>query len=569
MIFFPVVKGTAVTHNSNRALANINSKGKIDIISFKDKKKFIGIKIPFIRGLSVLLFGLYFFVSSLTRSQMVLGKEKEDFEEKIAKKLKVSKSIVMITICGIVGAIIGLLGLILIPFFFFSMLRDNGLSLYLVAFIMGVIRVSLLLLVLISIRYIPSIRQFYRNNSAGNLAKASYYNKKIDSYYLSTNFINFIVCGFFLTFFVVSFIVAEINYIYKIFINIALTLASFSIIYEYLKLLEYKNNLISKILIYPVAYLTSEKPTQTEREIAFSALNEVVLMCENEERIFGNLSDQGYAFSVVYSEVKERLNQAGIYDVAETDWLIARTLNKNRNEIKLLTKITDEDYRKIKNVLAKREKRIPLSKIFNEVNFYGRSFYVDKNVLSPRPETELLVEEALKEIKKIKKNVKILDLMTGSGVIAVSIACESSSLVYASDISKSALDIAKKNAKKNNVKIKFIESDIFKNFKKEKFDLIISNPPYIPSSEIMTLEDEVKKYDPIISLDGGEDGLFFYKELAENSDKYLNTNGILILEIGYNQADSVKKMLQKKFKNIKIKKDYEGNNRIIVAHKKD
>ena len=447
------------------------------------------------------------------------------------------------------------------------MLLDKGLDLYLVAFIMALLRVGLLILILLSLRFIPSMRQLYRNNAAGNLAVASHEGKRLDSHYLSTNFLNFVVWGFILSFFVVSFVVAEINFFFKFLINLAVTFAAFSLVYEFLKLFEFKNNLFAKIVTNPIAYLTSEIPTQTERETAFSALSEVVLMEENEERIVGKVGP-GVAFSVAYSEVKQRLLDAGISEPAEADWLIASALNIGRGEVKMLTNLTSEQYKKIKNALAKREKRMPISKIFNLACFYGRDFYVDKNVLSPRQETELVAEEAIKEAKKFLDQPKVLDLMTGSGVIAVTVALETNSTVFASDVSKAALEVAKKNAKANGAKVKFVESDLFKAFKREKFDIIVSNPPYIASKEILTLDDEVKKYDPLISLDGGEDGLYFYREIANLSPKFLKEGGELILEIGSTQGGSVKKLLQNNFKNIKIKKDYSGNDRIVVATKK-
>ena len=427
-------------------------------------------------------------------------------------------------------------------------------------------RLFFLLFLLFSLKIIPSMRQFYRNNSAGNLAIANYNDKKIDSYHLSTNFLNYIVCGFAISLFVLSFIIVDLNFFLRVIINAIITILCFSIIYEILKLLEFRNGIFSKLLILPISYWVNEKPTQTEREIAFTTLNEVILMQNNEERLIGETKDTEIVFSVVYTEVKNRLNAVGITDIAETDWLIAECLGKNRNDIKILTHIGREDYKKIKSTLLKREKRMPLSKIFNKVNFYGYDFYVDKKVLSPRPETEEVVEEVLKIIKKMDdKKLKVLDLMTGSGVIAITIAKKTECLIYASDISEQALEIAKRNAKSNKVKVNFIESDIFKNFKKQKFDIIISNPPYIPSQEILTLEDEVKKYDPILALDGGDDGLFFYREIAENAADFLNEKGMIVFEIGENQGLEVKKLLQKNFKNIRIKKDYNKKDRIVVA----
>jgi release factor glutamine methyltransferase len=209
---------------------------------------------------------------------------------------------------------------------------------------------------------------------------------------------------------------------------------------------------------------------------------------------------------------------------------------------------------------------MPLTKIFNHTSFYGYDFYVDKNVLSPRQETEQVVEEAIKFIKNINsEKTKVLDLMTGSVAIAVTIAKQTRAKIFASDISEQALSVAKKNARDLKAKIKFIESDIFNGIKKIKFDIIVSNPPYIPSRDILSLDDEVKKYDPILALDGGEDGLYFYREIAEKAYDYLKPNGLLVLEIGEDQGQSVKKLLQKSFENIRIKKDYSGNERIVIA----
>ena len=213
----------------------------------------------------------------------------------------------------------------------------------------------------------------------------------------------------------------------------------------------------------------------------------------------------------------------------------------------------------------KRAKHIPLTKIFNRANFYGFEFYVNENVLSPRPETELLVEEVVKEVKeRNNKKTKVLDLCTGSGCIATVISMKTGLKVFASDISESALDVARQNAKNLNADVKFVESDLFNSIK-HKFDIIVSNPPYIKSQDILTLEEEVKDNDPLISLDGGEDGLYFYKEIAKIAPLYLNKNGKIFLEVGFDQAKSVKKLLQNNFENIKIKKDYNGIDRMVIA----
>ena len=207
---------------------------------------------------------------------------------------------------------------------------------------------------------------------------------------------------------------------------------------------------------------------------------------------------------------------------------------------------------------------IPIQYITKKQEFMRLDFFVDENVLIPQPDTEILVEEVLKISKLYNKKINILDLCTGSGAIAVSLAKYIKDVnIIATDISENAIEIAEKNAIKNNVenKIKFVVSDMFKNIE-NKFDIIVSNPPYIETKEIEKLSKEVKN-EPIIALDGGNDGIKYYKIIADNYNKFLNIGGYLLLEIGYNQGESVSKL----FKNSEIKKDLSGNDRVILVKK--
>ena len=210
----------------------------------------------------------------------------------------------------------------------------------------------------------------------------------------------------------------------------------------------------------------------------------------------------------------------------------------------------------------------PLEYITHQREFMKFNFFVDENVLIPRQDTEILVEEVIDIAKKINAK-KILDLCTGSGAIAVSLAKYLPTVeVMAVDISKDALNIAKKNAASNNAdkQITFIESDLFANLQNEKFDIIVSNPPYIKSDVIGMLSKEVRK-EPQIALDGGKDGLYFYDKIVKESYLYLKSGGYLCLEIGFDQKIDVIKLIEneEKFENTYSKKDLYNNDRIVVT----
>ena len=229
-------------------------------------------------------------------------------------------------------------------------------------------------------------------------------------------------------------------------------------------------------------------------------------------------------------------------------------------------KLSDDEESILNKYVNKLKNGYPLQYITNNEEFMGLNFYVDENVLIPQPDTEVLVESAIKYITEItvnKKisinNIKLLDLCTGSGAIAISLKKYIPQIkVYASDISEKALEISKINANNNNVEINFIKSDMFKNIN-EKFDIIVSNPPYIKTSEISKLSKDVQN-EPVLALDGGEDGLKFYRLISEQINDYLKSDGILMMEIGFDQANQVKSI----FKNAKIIKDYAKNDRVVI-----
>lgn len=248
--------------------------------------------------------------------------------------------------------------------------------------------------------------------------------------------------------------------------------------------------------------------------------------------------------------------------------LMEYLLDKNSQYIIVndMKELNEEDEKKYFEYINKLVEGYPIEYITNKKEFMKMNFYVNENVLIPRQDTEILVEEVIEIAKRINAK-KILDLCTGSGAIAVSLAKYLPETdIYAIDISSEALEVAQKNANINNVKVNFINSDIFENLKEKEFDIIVSNPPYIKTEVCESLNKEVKK-EPLIALDGGNDGLHFYKKIIEQCDKYLKKDGFLCLEIGYDQKDEVVNIINEKlkFKDTYSKKDLYNNDRIIVT----
>lgn len=270
-------------------------------------------------------------------------------------------------------------------------------------------------------------------------------------------------------------------------------------------------------------------------------------------------------------EGKNALSQAEIADADNDSWLLAEYIfgiTKASFYMKPDMRADEKTADRYREAIRQRAEKIPLQYITGHQEFMGLDFKVNSNVLIPRQDTELLVETAAGYINGLKRPVKVLDLCTGSGCIAISIdrLCPDAE-VTAADISEQALQIAKENNHINNCNVKFIQSDLFQNVV-GMFDVIISNPPYIETDVIKGLMDEVKNHEPLIALDGDRDGLKFYRNIIEGLDTYLCDGGKIFFEIGYNQGKSVPELFNKcGYKNVMVLKDLSGNDRVVSAGK--
>ena len=283
----------------------------------------------------------------------------------------------------------------------------------------------------------------------------------------------------------------------------------------------------------------------------------------------------------------KQLRDAGVAD-AEIDakelYCYMRGMDRTALMLRWQEVMQDNQCEAYFNLIERRASRVPLQHITGRQEFMGLPFEVNEKVLIPRQDTETMVEDALELMEKgtlrgqeytdgLKRGGDILDLCCGSGAIGISIAkLAKGAHVTCSDLSKDALEVADRNARLNDCKsVKFTESDMFAAFcgrlGKKKFNLIISNPPYIPPSVIEGLEPEVRDHEPMMALDGGADGLDFYRIIAQHAPEHLKKGGVLMLEIGFDQKDAVKGLLQEtgRFEKIIGLTDFTGKDRIVCA----
>ena len=548
IFLFPSANGNLAVGNSSAALSVVDRTGTKQIKSLRQNFKTKKFDALFIRGLFYFVFGIFCLLCGLfwsTKFNETVGKKTS--VDKVSEKLMLKTATIIFTVLGLFSFVASAFLLGVLPDRLVNWVVPELSGTYLYKLFVGLLKIPIFLLMLFSLKFIPAITEFYRFNAVC---------KK------GVNFLNFVMFSFILTFFVLSLVAIDINVYADPFIKLFIFIVCVSLSYELLFHLPW--------LKFATLYFVTAPATVTQEETAESALEEVGLIEKQQDRkLIDTKADGSLAFSAVYTEVKNRLKKQDVPE-SDADWIFATVFSKGRAEVKLTESVSQKQYKEIIRMTARREKGEPLSSIFGHVDFYGLKIAVNKNVLTPRQETELLAEEVIKLVKNIKKP-EVLDLCTGSGAIAIAIKKNTEAKVFASDVSKLALENAKQNAEANGVKIEFFVSDMFKGLKKKrKFDIIVSNPPYLTETDMQKLSPEVRGYDPKLALYGGEDGLDFYRRIATEALNHLEKHGSLLLEVGKGQAKKVAKLLKENgFTNIKILKDYSKIERIIVATKLD
>lgn len=265
---------------------------------------------------------------------------------------------------------------------------------------------------------------------------------------------------------------------------------------------------------------------------------------------------------------KQRLLECEIEDANLDAWLLLEYvsgISRSWYFIHEDEEISENDIEEYQILIEQRGKHIPLQQLTKEAYFYGMKFFVNENVLIPRQDTEVLVEQVL-SLSKGKENLKLLDMCTGSGCILLALLAN---LKQASgtgvDLSEKALEVAQRNGEELGIEVSWVQSDLFDKVS-GSYDIIVSNPPYIETSVIEGLMDEVKLYEPRMALDGTEDGLFFYREITMQAGKYLKNNGILAFEIGYNQGKAVSEFMKENgYEEVQVLQDLAGLDRVVTG----
>ena len=545
-ILYPCVYGIMAVTTSKNISVKVDNHGKINIKSIKTNKKIKFLNRFLVRGMVFLIFGIYYTICGICNDNL----EFKSFD-RTKKSLNVSYNSILTFIMIILTLFISFFLLGFIPTKLSYYLAPKNYNIFTKRMIITLMKLAVIFLMFLILKSFIVCENYLKfNESCHKLQKSQG----------QVNFLYFFLCSTFLDVLILGFVGLPITSWYFVIVNILISVVIFSVNYELFLQIQ-KNKWLNSI-IFPICWLFYEKPSLLEEKCVNIILNELKLSNNKRDKMQEEVKN-GITFSEAYVQMQHILKKANRYEKSDLDYIFAEVLNKSRAEVRLVKTINITDYKKIQKIVEERASGKPITKILGHTNFYGLEFIVTKDVLSPRMDTERLVETVLNDIKPKQT---VIDIGTGSGAIAITIAKNSQAKVTAVDISEGALKVAKENAKNNNVQVKFVESNLFDAFRRfTKFDVIVSNPPYIPSKVIDNLEDEVKKFDPIIALDGGADGLDFYKKIIDEAPKRLTRNGKIYFEVGINQALDVKKLLQKNFKDIRIVKDYNKIDRVVCA----
>lgn len=552
------------------------------------------LKVPILRGVINLILSMVRGTKTLMRSAAVYGDDEEDagrIQKWLAEKLKVSLMDVVAVISTILGVLLAAGIFIFLPRFLVDLIgRASGEVItnkhWAYYVLLGVFKLLIFISYLALILLLKDIRRLYMYHGAEhktinayehgleltpeNVMKSSRIHDRCGTSFLFiVLFINVILISAanWAVFTYVPVIKDVTNGVLKFFINIGVELVLLPVIagfsYEILKFLAKFDNKFVTIFKAPgmliQKLLTTREPDEEMVAVAIAAFNKVLEM-DADETVPETEFVTGGILSKMLAATKKTFEKNGI-DESDAEWIYSIVLNIKRSELSEERMVKPSEAKKVRAIVDERLTGRPLWYIIGDTEFYGCKIKVDERALIPRPETEILAEYA---VKTAENGDKVLDLCTGSGCIAVAIAknCAGRGVtVTAADLSDGALMLARENAKLNGVDINFVQSDMFSNVR-GRYNLIVCNPPYVKSGDIPLLQKEVRGYEPKIALDGGEDGLDFYRLIAKRVRSYLAKDGILLLECGEGQVDEILKIFGKR-DYVMVMKDLSGTDRFL------
>lgn len=598
-----VIQGVMMRGKRGMAMAVRDDKGEMQLEAKRitpPEKRSKATKIPFVRGVVNFVVSLVSGMKALLRSaDVAVSTEEEDntkFSEWVEQKLKISASDIVSVVATVLGVLIAVGLFVFLPNYLAGLISDaapvvgsDGDIWF--NLIVGGFRLVIFVLYILFTLCFKSLRETYRYHGAEHKTINCYeYGKPLTVENVKkcsrlhdrcgTTFIFFVLVVSILMFALVGWLIvgkagfsAELlggsEILFK-FIMILIKLCCLPIVagisYELLKLFALTNFPLFfpfKAPGYLLQLLTTREPSDDMIECAIAAFEKTLDMDANPdspEKTFATETK----LSKLMAMMKKSFAEKNIED-ADAEWILSLTLKVPRSELNKERVVKQAECKKILEIFEERLTGRPLWYIFGDTEFYGYKFKVDERVLIPRPETEVLVRQA---VSVLSDGDSMLDLCTGSGAIAIAVACEAAKdkavTVVGADISEKALELARENARNNKASVNFVKSDLFAGIR-GRFNLITANPPYVKTGDIETLQPEVRDFEPRIALDGGEDGLDFYRRIAEKVTRYLVRGGMLIVECGEDQAQEVIKIFKTKSRcdYTMIVRDLEGVARVV------
>ena len=588
-----VLEGVMMMGKTSMATAVRDPDGEIQIEAKRIKKGphlSRATKIPFVRGTVNRVLSLVRGTGTLMRSAAVYGEDGEEagrIQKWFAEKFKVNVMDIISIISVILGVVLAIGIFIFLPQFLVGLLgkvspiNETHWAYYV---LLGVLKLIIFIGYLSLILLMKDIRRLYMYHGAEHKTINAFergveltpekvkecsriHDRCGTSFLFIVLFINIVVISavnwaFF------TYVAPDVtNRVARFFIKFVIELVLLPLIagisYEVLKFLAKFDNKFVNFFKAPGKLLqktlTTREPDEEMISVAIEAFKKVLEMDADATVPETEFVTSGI-LSKMLTATKEKFRQEQI-DESDAEWIYSIALGVKRENLKNERIITSYESKKINKIVTERLTGRPLWYIIGDTEFNGCKIKVDERALIPRPETEILADYA---VKSIEEGDKVLDLCTGSGCIAVSIAknCLPKRVsVTAADLSDAAIMLAKENARYNSVSIDFVQSDLFTNVH-GRYNLIVCNPPYIKSSDIPNLQREVKNFEPKIALDGGDDGLDFYRRISKSIRSYLAKDGILLLECGEGQAEEILKLFEKRDYAM-VMKDLSGVDRFI------